>query len=530
MTTTQRTPGRSGRRAPLPLALATTLLLGGCSLLPGDQDEESVDAAAVAAARGFLTDWAAGSYDRAAARTDTPEAAARTLRNFTEGLDITTSRLTAGRASTEKDGARVPFAARLTVRGLGAWSYRSAITVRRAQQEGKEWVVHWELPLVHPRLSDRAKFGLEREETAAPKVLDARGEPLGPGTAPSLPVALSLAPGKGAARGEIRLVDRVTGEKLRVEKHFGPRGTQRKEQRTTLDAALQSVAEKSLAARAEGKNAGLVALRISDGRVLAVANNPATGFNRALLGRYAPGSTMKVLTSAALIEKKAVAPGDSVPCPKYLTVGKQFHNVETSEIPGASFRDDFTHSCNTAFISLRERLADDELTSFASSRFGVGQEWHTGVPTFDGKVPVPGDDTEKAAAVFGQGRTEANPLVMASVTATAVSGRFHQPYVVPGARAKATARTSPLSENTVTQLRTLMRATVTEGTATVLRDLPGDVGAKTGSAEVTEEGEANGWMVAYRGDVAVAVVVEEGGHGSESAGPVTRDLLAAVAD
>ncbi len=95
-----------------------------------------------------------------------------------------------------------------------------------------------------------------------------------------------------------------------------------------------------------------------------MANTPAGGFNRAFLGTYAPGSTMKVITSAALLNKETVAPDDVVDCPKYLTVGKQFHNVETSEIRGATFREDFIHSCNTAFVSLRDKLGDRELTEF----------------------------------------------------------------------------------------------------------------------------------------------------------------------
>jgi cell division protein FtsI/penicillin-binding protein 2 len=80
----------------------------------------------------------------------------------------------------------------------------------------------------------------------------------------------------------------------------------------------------------------------------------------------------------------------------------------------------------------------------------------------------------------------------------------------------------------VTQLRALMRATVTEGTARVLAGLPGDIGAKTGTAEVSDEQDNNGWLVAHRGGVAVACVVEEGVTGGGSAGPVIRSLLSAV--
>ncbi|WP_254406489.1 penicillin-binding transpeptidase domain-containing protein, partial [Streptomyces sp. AC627_RSS907] len=224
---------------------------------------------------------------------------------------------------------------------------------------------------------------------------------------------------------------------------------------------------------------------------------------------------MKVITSAALLNKGAVAPNDVVDCPKYLTVGKQFHNVETSEIRGATFREDFIHSCNTAFVSLRDKLGDRELTEFSSTYFGIGQEWYTGAPSFDGEVPVPGDETEKSAALFGQGKLRANPLVMASATATAASGTFRMPLLVREggtAREGEGPRTEELPSDVVRTLRSLMRDTVTDGTAKVLADLPGEVGAKTGTAEVTEEGPNNGWLVAYDDEIAIACVVEGAQH------------------
>ncbi|MGN7142367.1 penicillin-binding transpeptidase domain-containing protein, partial [Streptomyces pseudogriseolus] len=322
----------------------------------------------------------------------------------------------------------------------------------------------------------------------------------------------------------VLLVDRATGDVRRTEAAFG--GPARRDDgplRTTLDARWQSAAEQALR-KAGGKNAALVALRVADGQVLAVANSPADGFDRAVSGTYAPGSTWKIVTSGALLLKGAVAPDDVVDCPRYLTVGKRFQNVETSAHPGATFRTAFTESCNTAFIGLRDRLGDGELGEVAKKYFGVGQTWHVGVPSYDGSVPEPRDATEKAASMIGQGRVQANPLIMASVTATAVSGRFHQPSLVATGTEDTTV-TEPLPPRVVSRLRSLLRATVTEGTARVLAPLGGEVGGKTGTAEVSEEQENNGWMVAHRGGVAVACVVEEGVTGGGSAGPVVYGVL-----
>ncbi|MFD8149433.1 penicillin-binding transpeptidase domain-containing protein [Streptomyces sp. NPDC059720] len=487
------------------------------------------DPAAGEQARAFLADWAAGRVPKAAERTTSPDTARRVLDSFTEGLDIDAPALTAGAASEAEDGTvTVPFTARMPVTGLGTWTYRSELPLRE-QQDGV-WKVDWKLSLVHPRLSGTEKFRLEREDGEPPEVADRQGRKLSAGTFPSLAPLMTRLGGDGAgdtgARGAIRLVDRTTGKVRRTEAAFGAKTVRADEGpvRTTLDADWQSVAEKALASHGDGRNAALVALRIDDGEVLAVANSPSGGFNRALSGTYAPGSTWKIVTTSALLLKDAVAPDDVVDCPKFLTVGKKFQNVELSEHPGATFRKDFTESCNTAFISLRDRLGDGELGEVARTYFGVGQEWHVGAPTYDGSVPVPKDETEKAASMIGQGRVQANPLIMASVTATAVSGRFHQPSLLAGT--EDTTRTEPLPPKVVGQLREMLRATVTGGTAKILSGLPGEVGAKTGTAEVSDDQDNNGWLVAHRGNVAVACVVEEGVTGGGSAGPIVRSLLA----
>lgn len=492
------------------------------------ENDTGPDPEAVSEARAFLADWAAGRLPDAAARTTGPDRAEQILGSFTSGLDIEEPEFTAGKPQEGDDGTlTVPFTARMPVKGLGTWTYTSKLPLR--EQDDGAWKVEWKLSVVHPRLSDTEKFRLEREESAPVEATDRDGETLSGTTHPSLaPVLAQLAgAADGGPRGAVHLVDRATGEIERTEVSFGGEETRKEEGpvRTTLDARWQAAAERALE-RADAKNAALVALRVDDGEILAVANSPAAGFNRAVSGTYAPGSTWKIVTSSALLLKGAVAPDDVVDCPKYLTVGKRFQNVETSEHPGATFRKDFTESCNTAFISLRGELGEGELGDVAKKYFGVGQTWHVGIPSYDGSVPVPRDATEKAASMIGQGRVQANPLIMASVTATAVSGTFHQPTLVDGT--EDTTRTTPLPREVVTQLRALMRATVTEGTARVLAGLPGEIGAKTGTAEVSDEQDNNGWMVAHRGNVAVACVVEEGVTGGGSAGPVIRELLSAV--
>ncbi|UKY48916.1 penicillin-binding transpeptidase domain-containing protein [Streptomyces inhibens] len=531
--TTRRRKPRTMVRAVTSVAVVSAVAVGGtyaAGLGPFARGAAGPDPAALAQARAFLADWAAGRLPNAAGRTTRPATAQDVLRNFTAGLDIGKPTLTAAAPTeAEDDTVSVPFTAKMPITDLGTWTYTSKLPLRK-QGDGS-WKVDWTLSLVHPRLSGAKKFHLEREDTDAPEVTDRKGVALSGDTFPSLsPVLAQIDDGAGGTgpRGAIQLVDRATGKVERTEATFGKKSGRPSDRpvRTTLDATWQAAAEKALASAAHGKNASLVALRIDNGEILAMANSPSSGFNRAVSGTYAPGSTWKIVTSGALLLKGAVAPADIVDCPKYLTVGKEFHNVETSEHRNATFLKDFTESCNTAFIGLRGKLGDQEPGDVAGKYFGVGQEWHVGIPSYDGSVPAPQDETEKAASMIGQGRIQANPLIMASVTATAVSGTFHQPSITRGNR--NTTTTTPLPQKVVTQLRAMMRATVTDGTARVLSDLPGDVGAKTGTAEVSEEEPNNGWLAAHRGNVAVACVVEQGVTGGGSAGPVVRDLLAAV--
>lgn len=274
--------------------------------------------------------------------------------------------------------------------------------------------------------------------------------------------------------------------------------------------------------------ASAVAVKPSSGEILAVANNREDGFNAAFLGKLAPGSTMKIITAAALLEKGlATAPG-TAPCPKFSAVGETtFHSLNEFEIPAATFSDGFIRSCNTTFIEFADDVAAYTLSREAREVFGVGVEWHSGVATFDGSVPE-ATGAERAASMIGQGQVQMNPLNMASVAATAATGRFRQPNLVSpdlDDRSIAEAQRS-LPGDVARQLRDMLRRTATEGTAAkALQGLRGDVGAKTGSAEAAGDAVSNSWFTGYRDDIAAAAVVEQGGHRGDAAGPVVRDIL-----
>jgi len=210
--------------------------------------------------------------------------------------------------------------------------------------------------------------------------------------------------------------------------------------------------------------------------------------------------------------------------------GQTFKNLKGMQPnPKATLANSFLRSCNTAFIKLIDEkpLSDSSLTTEAQDRFGLGQDnWKTGIVSFDGKVPaVSGPD--RAANAIGQGQVQMSPLNMASVTATAITGTFRQPYLVSPKlddRQLATAKGLPAS--TAAQLKQMMHLTATQGTAMeAMAGLRGDIGAKTGSAEVDGQAVSNSWFTGFRGDLAAAAMTEEGGHGGTAAGPIVAAVL-----
>ncbi|MBC2903842.1 penicillin-binding transpeptidase domain-containing protein [Streptomyces cupreus] len=480
------------------------------------------------ASRAFLTAWQQGKVTEAAAATDDATAAEKLLTGYTEDARIQGVTLTAGTPT----GAEVPFSVKGTVtydKLSKPLAYDSALTVVRRKADG-EPVVAWQPSVVHPDLKDGDTLVTGESGTPPIKALDRDGGKLTTAKYPSLGTVLdSLREKYGKTAGgeagiELRVVrgkKSKSADKTVLELSKGTPGTVK----TTLNPTLQAAAEEQVAKKARSS---VVVLRPSTGEILAAAN-ASKGFNTAFQGSLAPGSTMKVITSSLLIEKDLASADKAHPCPKYFTYGGwKFQNDDKFEIKGGTFKASFARSCNTAFISQAPELDDDSLTKQAQQVFGLGlNNWSVGVSTFDGAVPVQ-SQAQMAAELIGQGGVRMNPLNMASVSATVKSGVFHQPYLVSpdvdGRKLATASRT--MSAGTLSQLRELMAYTAAYGTAAeAMSGVGGDVGAKTGSAEVDGQKKPNGWFTAYRGDLAAAGVVQSGGHGGETAGPIVAALL-----
>lgn len=329
--------------------------------------------------------------------------------------------------------------------------------------------------------------------------------------------------------------------------------------KTTLDPRLQQLAEDVLAG--VGPASAIVALRPSSGAVLAAASGPGSnGYNTAMLGQYAPGSTFKMVDSLAMI-RNGMTPDSKVECTPTLTVdGRTFKNAEgypEGSLGSITLRDAFAHSCNTAFIAARDSVSQAQLESAATS-LGVAVEAPgLGADAFLGSVPGEAEGTEHAASMIGQGKVLLSPLAAAVMAGSVAKGSPVSPTLVLNPDAGATASPAgtgtpaadgsspssssppapakaadkPVTAAEAAALADMMRAVVTSGHAGFLASVPGvPVGAKTGTAEFGKENppKTHAWIVAVHGDLAVAVFVEEGGLGATTSGPLLKQFLTAA--
>ncbi|MCU1435611.1 MAG: penicillin-binding protein [Pseudarthrobacter sp.] len=328
--------------------------------------------------------------------------------------------------------------------------------------------------------------------------------------------------------------------------------------KTTLDPALQSLAESTLAG--VGPASAIVALRPSTGAVLAAASGPGSnGYNTAMLGQYAPGSIFKIVDSLAMF-RNGLTPDSKVECTPTLEVdGRTFKNSEgypEGSLGSVTLRDAFAHSCNTAFIAARDTVTQTQLEAAAVS-MGVAVEAPSlGAVAFLGSVPGEAAGTEHAASMIGQGKVLMSPLAAAIMAGSVAKGSPVSPQLVlnpnagaaggtPGEptaeavspssgvtpEAPSAASDKPITAEEAAALSEMMRAVITSGHAGFLSTVPGEpVGAKTGTAEYGKETppKTHAWIVAVHGDLAVAVFVEDGGLGATTSGPLLKQFLTAA--
>ncbi|WPW29404.1 penicillin-binding transpeptidase domain-containing protein [Streptomyces atratus] len=482
------------------------------------------------ASKKFLKAWASGDAAAASQLTNNAAEAETALTGYRESAHVTKAVITPGPAV----GTKVPYTVKATVSFEGKskpWSYSSELTVVRGLTTGRA-LVGWAPTVIHPDLTAGASLKTGEASTPSIEAVDRNNKVLTKEKYPSLGSILDTlrekygekAGGTAGIETWIESADANGPDKTLLTLTKGRPG----KLQTTLDANAQAAAEVAVK---KFSQASVVAVRPSTGAIRAVANNPATGFNAAMQGKQAPGSTMKIVTAAMLIEKGLASANQKIECPPTATYyGRTFKNLDGFSIPDGTLTTSFARSCNTSFIKLIDDTKDDAaLAKEARDVFGIGLDWQTGVVSVDGSVP---EETggEAAAQYIGQGTVQMNALNMASITATAKNGTFRQPILVDRSldgRPIATASRS-LSPSVSQQLTNMMRQTASWGTGkAAMASVGGDKGAKTGSAEVDGQATSNSWFTGFSNDLAAAAVVQSGGHGGDAAGPVVAAVLRA---
>lgn len=298
---------------------------------------------------------------------------------------------------------------------------------------------------------------------------------------------------------------------------------------TTFDVNIQAAAQAAVDAVAG--QAVVVALQPSTGGVLAVAQNAAADAEGpiALTGQYPPGSSFKIVSTAAVLAA-GVADQDAVlPCPAVATVkGRTIPNDNQFDLGAVPLHTAFAQSCNTTIATLAAELPADALHT-AALQYGLGVDYVApGMTTITGSVPVSATDAEQVEGAIGQGKVLASPFGMALVAATVASGTTPLPTLLPGKTATSDTTLSAPPPQVVAALQSMMAETVASGTATAVSDIAGIAG-KTGTAQHGDGSQAHGWFVGFYQDMAFAVLLVDAGS-SAPAVVVAGDFIRPVQD
>ena len=290
----------------------------------------------------------------------------------------------------------------------------------------------------------------------------------------------------------------------------------------TLDRSIQNAAQSAV--NNVGRQAMIVVIRPSTGAILAIAQNPAADAQGPLAttGLFPPGSTFKMITAGAAIQRDMATPNTLLACPGTMDIGhRTVPNYGGFDLGVVPMSRAFASSCNTTFAELASRMPPTALTA-AAAQYGVGLDYEVaGVPTVTGSVPPTVNLAERTEDGFGQGKVLVSPFGMALAAATVAAGKTPVPQLILGRHTGVEGEHTDITAQMVDGLRPMMRLVVTNGTAKDIAD-SGEVYGKTGEAEF--QGGSHSWFAGYRGDMAFAALIVGGGS-SEYAVRMVKFML-----
>jgi cell division protein FtsI/penicillin-binding protein 2 len=310
--------------------------------------------------------------------------------------------------------------------------------------------------------------------------------------------------------------------------------------KTTIDPDIQETAVTALAGRA----GGVVALDPRSGDLRAVAG-------QAFSAPQPPGSTFKMVTTTAALQKGVVSLDDYFEITDGVNVGGRFISNANGEFCGGTFREAFAESCNADFAPLGPKIGNDEMVAVAE-RFGFNEPPPIYAERFLSDVDLPestipeeiGDELDLGVTAIGQGEVLATPLEMAMVAQTIANDGVRLPTALVANR-KLRPEADPvrvMSPKIAALLTELMVGVVTGGTGTAGAIAEAQVAGKTGTAELGPvAGQENSpepeqikdaWFAAFapaeKPRLAVGVLlIEAEAAGGEVAAPVAAEVLSA---
>jgi len=310
--------------------------------------------------------------------------------------------------------------------------------------------------------------------------------------------------------------------------------------KTTIDVDLQQAAVAALA----GRVGGIAVLDSRDGDVRALAG-------QAFSAPQPPGSTFKMITTVAALQKGIVSLDDEFEVTNGADVGGRFIENANGEYCGGTFREAFAESCNADFAPLGPEIGNDELVGTAE-RFGFNSPPTLYAPKIVAQVEpaestIPtdiGEEVDLGVSAIGQGEVLATPLEMASVAQTIADDGVREPTsIVANKKLRPDAEpVKVMSKKIADELTELMIGVVTEGTGTAGAIPEAQVAGKTGTAELgpkpgEEESEhpeqrKDAWFAAFapaeKPKLAIGVLlVEAEAAGGEVAAPAASEVLSA---
>ena len=201
----------------------------------------------------------------------------------------------------------------------------------------------------------------------------------------------------------------------------------------SLDRAVQNAAQDAV--NMAGKKAMIVVIKPSTGEILAVAQNAAADADgpAATTGLYPPGSTFKIVTAGAAIDRDMATPNTLLGCPGHIDIGhRTIPNYGGFDLGTVPMSRAFASSCNTTFAELASRMPPrgaDHGRRPLRHRAGLLVE---GITTVTGSVPPTVNLAERTEDGFGQGKVLVSPFGMALAAATVAAGKTPVPQLIEG--------------------------------------------------------------------------------------------------